>query len=154
MKNPPRGLAAIPWRMPILLYRLGLGWLLGERFLLLTHTGRKSGLPRHAVLEVIRHDARTKTWYVSSGFGEKSQWFRNVMKTPRVSLKIGRRELAAVAERLPLEAAEEELALYAKKYPRALRELSKIIGAPYDGTEEGERRLAREIPIVAFREVS
>ncbi len=43
--HPPRGLARIGFRIPIILYRLGLGGLLGTRFLLLTHTGRKSGLP-------------------------------------------------------------------------------------------------------------
>ena len=39
--------------MPIYLYRLDLGRLLGHRFLLLVHRGRKSGLLRETVLEVI-----------------------------------------------------------------------------------------------------
>ena len=44
-------------RAPIWLYRLGLGGLLGRRFLLLTYTGRKSGRPRQVVLEVVgRHE--------------------------------------------------------------------------------------------------
>ena len=154
MKNPPRGLAAIPWRLPIYLYRLGLGGLLKERFLLLTHTGRKSGLPRQAVLEVVRHDPETKTWYVASGFGEKSQWFRNVMKTPKVAIQVGKRKFSALAERLPSNAAADILAAYAREHPTALRELSKLIGVSYEGTEESARNLARHIPIVAFREES
>ena len=153
-QKPPRGLSAIPWRLPILLYKIKMGWLLGERFFLLTHIGRKSGLPRHAVLEVMRHDPEKKIWYASSGFGEKSQWFRNVMKTPRVTLQIGNRTVPAIAERLSLEDAAEELARYSKVHPTALRELSKIIGIPYDGTEESARNLAHQVPIMAFREIS
>jgi hypothetical protein len=39
-------------RAPIALYRVGLGGLLGKRFLLLEHTGRKSGLTRRTALEI------------------------------------------------------------------------------------------------------
>jgi hypothetical protein len=50
----PTGWVRALLRLPILLYRLHLGWLLGHRFLLLTHVGRKSGLQRRTVLEVVR----------------------------------------------------------------------------------------------------
>ena len=56
----PRGLACLAFRLPIGLYRLRLGWLLGDR-LLLTHIGRKSGLPRQAVIEVVR-SLSTAAW--------------------------------------------------------------------------------------------
>ncbi len=152
MKRPPRGLAAIPWRLPIWLYRLHLGWLLRERFLLLTHIGRKSGLPRQAVLEVIHHDPQTRTWCVASGFGEKSQWFRNVMKTPQVSIQVGRRKMTAEARRLSLEEAERILQRYAGEHPVALRELTRLMGTPYDGSPESLRRMAEQIPVVALQE--
>lgn len=32
-RRPPRGFQRLLWRAPIWLYRLGLGWLLGHRFL-------------------------------------------------------------------------------------------------------------------------
>ncbi len=153
MRKPPRGLAAIPWRLPIYLYKLHLGWMLGERFLLLTHIGRKSGLPRHAVIEVVHHDPETHTWYVASGFGEKSHWFRNIMKTPQVTIQVGRRKMTAEAHRLSPEEAESILRQYAQKHPIALRELGKIIGLQYDGTPESLRQMAEQIPVVAFCEV-
>lgn len=57
--HPPRTrMQRALFRAPILLDRLGLGGLLGHRFLLLTHTGR----PRQVVLEVVaatRHPAAT-----------------------------------------------------------------------------------------------
>lgn len=61
--HPPRTrMQRALFRAPILLDRLGLGGLLGHRFLLLTHTGRTSGRPRQVVLEVVaatRHPAAT-----------------------------------------------------------------------------------------------
>jgi hypothetical protein len=41
--RPPRGLVGLAFRLPIWFYRLGLGGLLGTRFVLLTHTARRSG---------------------------------------------------------------------------------------------------------------
>ncbi|MFQ5342950.1 MAG: nitroreductase family deazaflavin-dependent oxidoreductase [Anaerolineae bacterium] len=149
--QPPRGWKRIVWRLPIWLYRARLGWLLGERFLLLTHTGRKSGLPRQAVLEVVRYDRATNTYYVVSGFGEKSDWFRNVMKTPQVTIQVGRRKMPAIAERLPLEDAERELLDYGRRHPTALRNLARIIGYRIENTEEDVRALAQVLPIVAFQ---
>ena len=50
LARPPRTrLRRALFRAPIWLYRLGLGGLLGGRFLLLTHTGRTSGRPRQVV---------------------------------------------------------------------------------------------------------
>lgn len=43
-RKPPTGLSRILFRAPIWLYRRGLGWLLGKRFLLINHIGWKSGL--------------------------------------------------------------------------------------------------------------
>ncbi|MFQ5595096.1 MAG: nitroreductase family deazaflavin-dependent oxidoreductase [Anaerolineae bacterium] len=149
--HPPRGWKRIPWRLPIWLYRARLGWLLGDRALLLTHTGRKSGLPRHAVLEVIRHDPATDTHFVASGFGEKADWFRNIQKTPQVTIQVGRRNMAAIAERLPLEDAERELLDYARRHPTALRYLARILGYRVENTDEDVRALTQVVPIVAFR---
>ena len=70
--DPSKGLLRIGVRLPVLLYRARLGWLLGGRFLMLTTTGRKTILPRQTVLEVVLHDQETDTYYIASG------WFRNI----------------------------------------------------------------------------
>ena len=149
--EPPRGLKAIPWRLPIWLYRLKLGGVLGHRFLLLTHTGRVSGEPRQAVLEVIHYDEASNTHYVASGFGEKSQWYRNLMKTPQATIQIGSRQIPVTAERLSPEEAERILRIYREEHPKALKELSKLLGYPLDGTEENFVAFARALPVIAFR---
>jgi len=52
--NLPKGIFRLLMRIPILLYQVGLGRILGGRFLMLTHIGRNSGIPKRAVLEVIK----------------------------------------------------------------------------------------------------
>ena len=99
--DPPHGLRSIPWRLPIWLYRLRLGWLLGHRALHLTHEGRVTNKPRWAVLEVIQYDASTGVHYVASGFGVKSDWYRNIRENPEVTIQTGGRTYLATAEILP-----------------------------------------------------
>jgi hypothetical protein len=70
--SKPTGAKRLAFRLPIYLYRLNLGWLLGNRFLLLVHRGRKSGLLRETVLEVLLHDPATRESVVLSAGGEKS----------------------------------------------------------------------------------
>ena len=46
--------------MPIYLYRLDLGWIFGYRALLLIHQGRRSGLLRETMLEVLLYNPATR----------------------------------------------------------------------------------------------
>jgi deazaflavin-dependent oxidoreductase (nitroreductase family) len=148
--QPPRGWKAKLWRAPIWFYRLGLGRLFGDRFLLLTHTGRKSGLDRQAVIEVVDRDPQAEVYYVVSGFGERAQWFKNILKTPRVRIHIGGREMPARAERLPVEEGERILSGYARKHPAAMRELTRLLKIPYDGSRKSIHKMATMMPVVAF----
>lgn len=148
--QPPRGLSRVLWRFPIYLYRIRLGWLLGDRFLLLTHTGRVSTKPRQAVIEIIRHDKKEDCYLVASGFGEESDWFKNIQKTPQVVIQVGRRQMDAIAKPLPPEEAEDEIVDYARRHPTAIKNLGRILGYNLDGTEASYRALSRVMPIVAF----
>ena len=67
--SPPTGVGRFFLRLPIWLYKIGLGGLLGNRFLMLHHIGRKTGLVRQAVLEVVRFEKETDTFIVAVGFG-------------------------------------------------------------------------------------
>lgn len=148
--QPPRGLARLGWRAPIWFYRLGLGGLLGERFVLLNHVGRKSGQPRQAVLEVVQHDKENGVYVVASGFGEKSDWFQNIIAQPEVTIQVGRRRMPARAERLPLPQAAAVMLDYTHRHPAALRNLAGILGYRTDGSDADARFFAEVIPIVAL----
>lgn len=152
--SPPRGLRRFVLRLPIWLYRLHLGWLLGDRFLLLIHRGRMSGLRRRTMIEIIRHDRATDRCVVAAGWGSKSDWFRNIQQTPEVTIVLGLRQWAARAECLSETEGASELLGYARNHPRAFREITRLlVGRSIAGTEENCRELAGTIPIVAFQPV-
>lgn len=147
----PRGLARVAFRAPIWLYRAHLGWLLGYRFVLLTHTGRKSGLPRQTVLEVVRYDKVTGASIGASGWGTKSDWFHNVTANPKIIIQIRNKRSTAIAERLSPETGAHELLDYAHRNPLALRELATFMGYRLDGTEDDILALGKIIPMFIFK---
>jgi len=141
--------------MPILLYRLRLGWLLDRRFLLLTHTGRKSGASHSAVLEILRYDQASHCCYIASGWGKKSQWYQNVLREPRVRYTVGVRQHAGIAEPLGLARAEQELRHYGDRHPAAIRKLTKfMIGEEFDGSDSQFGRLADQVPVLQLAPVA
>jgi deazaflavin-dependent oxidoreductase (nitroreductase family) len=71
-------------KAPLVLWRLGLGPLSGRLFLVLTVTGRKSGLPRRTMVEYHRYNSKK---YITSGFGEKAQWYKNIMAAPQITVQ-------------------------------------------------------------------
>ncbi len=149
--HPPRGLSRLLWRLPIGLYRLGLGWLLTGHFLLLEHVGRKSGQMRRVVLEVVRRDKANDVYFVAVGFGPSSDWYRNLLKTPRAKIQSGFRKADVLAEVLPIEEAERVILDYARRYPTAIRTLARIIGYEIKKGETDYRGFAQAVPIVALK---
>ena len=77
-------------------YRGPLARLMGAySMLLLTTTGRTSGLPRRTALTFQPLDGR---YLVLAGMGTRSDWYRNLLAQPRVEVRIGARRFAATAE--------------------------------------------------------
>ncbi|MCB8951507.1 MAG: nitroreductase family deazaflavin-dependent oxidoreductase [Ardenticatenales bacterium] len=151
-RHPPRGFSRLLYRLPIWFYRWHLGWLLGGRFLLLNHVGRKSGRPRQAVVEVAGYDKATDIYLVAAGFGPKSDWYRNVVKTPDVTIQVGRRRLAVTAVPLSPQESGQAMVDYAHRHPGAARTLARVLGFVVTGSDDEYRRLAEQhIPFVAFR---
>lgn len=146
--EPPSGLSRILWRLPIRMYRLGLGGLFGNRLMLLNHVGRVSGERRQAVIEVVEHDQRG--YVAASGFGKRANWYRNVMKNPDVVIQLGRRPIPVTATELPAEEAAEIMARYAPRHPVAARRLCKIMGFMVDGSVEDYREVGRHVPFIRF----
>lgn len=148
--RPPRGLRRLLFRLPITLYRMGLGGLLARRFVLINHIGRTSGVTRQVVVEMVDRDPRRGTFTVPSGFGGRSDWYRNLMRKPEVTIQVGRRTLPVAAVPLPPDEAEETMVAYARRHPFAARRLAPFMGFEVDGSEADYRQVAREIPFVRF----
>lgn len=127
-------------RAPVPLFRAGLGFLLGKRLVMVEHVGRRSGLARYVVLEVL--DAPSpNTLLIASGFGERAQWFRNLRATPACHVWHGTiRRRPATAQVLPAPDRDEALADYRRDHPKAWEVLSRVVTEA--GVDQGR------IPIV------
>ncbi len=99
-------------RFMLLMWRLGLGSLVnfwptvGGRIMVLTHTGRKTGLLRRTPVNYALVDGEI---YCVAGFGQIADWYRNIMVNPSVEVWLPNGWWAGTAEevldpslRLPL----------------------------------------------------
>jgi len=141
-------------RAPVYLYRWHLGRLLGHRFLLLTHIGRRTGIKRQTVLEVMEYRKETLEAIVMSGFGHNSDWLRNIETNGSVELDIASEHFAATFRLL----SEEEARVVAG-YEHRNRfmgpifrwVLSRLLGWNYRGSDADRRKLVTQLPLIAFR---
>ena len=78
-----------------LLYALGLGPLIGRIILLLTTTGRRSGMKRVTPLQ---YELIGSDYYVGAARGLKADWVRNIQTDPQVEVRVGARHFSANAE--------------------------------------------------------
>jgi deazaflavin-dependent oxidoreductase (nitroreductase family) len=143
------------FRLPRHLYRLGFGWLLGHRFVLITHFGRRSGRTYTTVLEVIRYEPRTPELWVVSGFGAQADWLRNIRANRRARISFGgptwpvQPRILRPAEAVPIFADYERRNRLIR--PILRRVLTWLLGWRYDGSELSRSRMAEQLPVVAFR---
>jgi len=70
LQNSPGPVFKWIFKIPILEYKLGMGWLIGKFVLLLTTTGRKSGKLRHTPLEYI-YDREHDRYRIAAGWAER-----------------------------------------------------------------------------------
>ncbi|QHY98779.1 hypothetical protein SSPS47_27105 [Streptomyces sp. S4.7] len=149
--QPPAGWRRLGARLPILVFRAGLGSLFRRRLLMLHHLGRVSGLGRRVVLEVVDYDPRLGAWTVASGFGTKADWYRNLRRSPQTVIQVGSRHYAVTAVFLSPEEGAGIMALYARRHPRTAHRLCTLMGFPVDGGEASFRRAGRSIPFVRLK---
>lgn len=142
-------------KMPLILYRLGLGWLLGKRFMMLTHVGRHSGKVHQTVLAVLRFDEQTREIFAVSPWGS-SNWYRNIQAAPAREIETGSLRFGRVRY-VPTQhtLSPEEIAMlfieFRQKYPIFSRLVARIPGWKIDSTYEEFLVLARTLRGVAFQ---
>jgi deazaflavin-dependent oxidoreductase (nitroreductase family) len=93
----PKGLLKWLYKLPILLYRLGLGFAVGRLFMVLTTTGRKSGQPRRTAIEFHEFEGKPT---VMSGWGTKADWYRNLDANPLATIQTWRGAQSVRARRI------------------------------------------------------
>jgi len=114
-------------RLPIGLFRRGLGWMLGPRLLMIEHLGRRSGAPRYVVVEVLERGPGR--FVVASGFGPGAQWYQNLRANRVAYLSTGLLRRAAARPRfLGEQESQVVLQRYGAAHPRAYRVLRDAMG--------------------------
>jgi deazaflavin-dependent oxidoreductase (nitroreductase family) len=137
------------FKLPVLLYRLHLGWLLGRRFMQLTHVGRRSGKVRRTILAVLRFDARTKEVYAVSAW-KGSDWYYNIQAASALQVEIGSVRYAPAQRVLSPEEITTAFIAYRQQHPIFSRMICRIPGWKWDSTYEEFLELARTLHGVAF----
>ncbi len=108
-RERPNALLRFVFKLPPLVYHGPIATFLSSRCVMkLTTTGRKSGLPRTISVSYLPTDEGI---VIFSGFGIESNWYRNVLAEPRVTVQIGRKTFEATASVVGDPARRKELML-------------------------------------------
>ncbi len=135
-------------RAPIWVYKARAGAVFGSRLLMLEHIGRRSGVHRYVVLEVVDHPT-SDTYVVASGFGGNAQWFRNIQANPRVRVCVGSRApKPARARVLSQQEADNTLGVYIGRHPHAWAALRRVLE---NTLERPISQTNTPLPMVEFR---
>ena len=100
--------------------------------LVLTTTGRKSGLARQTPLQ---YEQVGEDIYIASARGPQADWFRNLQANPRVEVLVQGKQFAAQAEAVtdPTRIADF-LALRLERHPRMVGLIMRMEGFPLSYT--------------------
>ena len=131
------------------LYAIGLGPLIGRLILLLTTTGRKTGLPRVTALQYEEVDGLI---FVGSSRGLQADWVRNLIAHPEVEVRVrsqrfrGRAEVTSDPERVA-----DFLALRLQRHPRIVGRILKMEGLPACPTRQQLLVYATRLALITVR---
>ncbi len=140
------------FKLPVLQYKLGMGWMIGKSFLLLTTTGRKTGKPRYTALEYI-YNKENDHYRIAAGWGGKTDWYRNLLKNPCVTVQVGRRKFDAIAEKVSDEGVGKYMMDVSQLNPRMDRVWNRWSDKPVDGTFESYVHAAKFFPSVWLKPI-
>ena len=146
---PPRLLIPI-FKLPIILYRFRLGWLLGKRFLQITHVGRRSGKVRRTVLAVLRFDQKTKEVSAVSAW-KRSDWYYNIQASPALEVETGFVRFVPVQTTLSPEEITTLFIEFRRAHPIFSRMICRIPGWKWDSSYEEFRKLAHTLRGMTFK---
>jgi deazaflavin-dependent oxidoreductase (nitroreductase family) len=107
MSYPTHPLHKALFKAPIILWRLGLGTVLGQFLMLISHTGRKSGRTRRTMVE---YHTIAGSKYIPCAFGPHSDWYQNMIADPNVTIQTRQGVESVRGERVTDE--RELLAVY------------------------------------------
>jgi deazaflavin-dependent oxidoreductase (nitroreductase family) len=155
-RSPARGLKRFFFKSPVLAYVGPIAAILGWRHvLMLTTIGRTSGQPRTTGVSFMPVENH---YVIFSGWGVTSNWYRNILANPEVTIRIGSRRTRATATLVPEPERRKELMLRMRDYsvnsgpPVLLRPLFKLTGLfDYDAEIALAVAQGEKLPVIEVR---
>lgn len=89
--SKPKGILNWAFLLPRSLYRWHLGWRFRHHVMMITHVGRKTGVVRQMVVEAMNDDPKTQACQALAGWGEQTDWYRNLQAHPALEIQVGSR---------------------------------------------------------------
>ncbi|MEW6401422.1 MAG: nitroreductase family deazaflavin-dependent oxidoreductase [Chloroflexota bacterium] len=149
-KRPGRFLKFF-FKVPVWLSKIGFGgWekLIGAQWMLITHTGRKSGRQYDSMVDVMDYDPSTDTFYIEAAYGRRADWVRNIQVNPVFEARVGRRKFKARAAPLSSENTADMLVKFFHAKPAYTRSVMAMVGLKFSG-EEDLRAIAPKLMLLA-----
>ena len=138
------------FKLPILVYQLRLGWLLGNRFMQITHIGRRSGKIRKTILAVLRFDEQTQEILAVSAW-KASDWYYNIQAAPALQVETGSIRYVPTQRTLSAEEITTAFMEYRQQHPIFSRMVCRIPGWKWNSSYEEFLELAQTLRGVAFK---
>ena len=129
------------------LYAIGLGRVIGGFILLLTTTGRKSGMKRVTPLQ---YERIGDDYFLGAARGLKADWVRNIQSNPRVEVRVGAKQFEGQAEVVTDPARFADfLEVRLERHPRMIGFImEKAHGLPRHPSREQLEGLAKNEAVV------
>ncbi len=138
-----------PMKFHMLLYRIGLGPVIGKLILLLITTGRTTGLPRVTPLQYEEIDGAI---YLGSSRGAESDWFKNAKAHPRVHMRVGSREFEGIAEPVTDPSRIADFIQYRlQRHPRMMGAMLAADGLPRNPNRDELERYVSKLAMLVVR---
>lgn len=151
LRRRPGRLSIAVFRLPLILYRRGWGWLLGTTFMLLVHAGRKTGQPHLMTAMVMSWNPATREVVIFSGWGPKSDWVRNLRARPALRVEVGRESYRPQHRFLDEDESVAVARDFLRRHPYRVRVASRILDWPDLHSDSVLRDFVRTHPFVMLR---
>ena len=91
---------------------------------------------------------------IAAGWGGNTDWYRNLLANPQVTVQVGSRKFATLAEPAPDEEVARYMMEVSQRHPRMDRVWNRWSDQPVDGTFESYVHTARFFPSVWLKPIT
>ena len=147
----PRGVLKVLLASPLILSKLHLTGLLGNRFVIITHLGRKTGRVYRTTVEVVRFEPTARAWTVAAAWGSPPAWYLNISARPALAIEAaGHRFPNPDQQTLHPSEAARALGEYVAKHRIAGPVIARLLGWPSLASCGSIETITSVVPLVRF----